>query len=51
MVEKRKIGVERIRLTVGEARGPPMTDKTKPISEYIGSKEAEVTLYFKDLGM
>jgi very-long-chain enoyl-CoA reductase len=28
-----------------------MTDKTKAISEYVGSQEAEVTLYFKDLGM
>ena len=49
MLEKRKIGVERIRLTVGEARGPALSDKTKPISEYC--KEPEVTLYFKDLGM
>lgn len=47
-VEKRKIGCERIRLTVGEARGPALSDKNAPITQYIKTKE--VVLFFKDLG-
>lgn len=47
-VRKRKIGTERIRLTIGDARGPALSDKRKPISEYCKGQEA--TLVFKDLG-
>jgi very-long-chain enoyl-CoA reductase len=46
--EKKKIGCERIRLTVGEARGTALSDKNAPISQYIKTKE--VVLFFKDLG-
>jgi hypothetical protein len=46
--EKKKIGCERIKLTVGEARGPALSDKNAAISQYIKTKE--VVLFFKDLG-
>lgn len=38
----------RMRLTVGEARGPALADKSKPLTEYI--KTDSSVLYFKDLG-
>jgi very-long-chain enoyl-CoA reductase len=47
-IKKRKIGVERIRLQVGDGRGPALQDKRKPISEYIAGTSA--TVVFKDLG-
>lgn len=50
-VGKKKIGTERIRLTVGEARGTPLQDKTKPLSEYLPKDDKEVILFFKDLGL
>lgn len=45
----KKIGPERVRLTLDEVRGTPLADKTKPLSEYIKGDSA--VLYFKDLGM
>jgi very-long-chain enoyl-CoA reductase len=48
-VRKRKIGPERIRLTVGDARGAALADKRKAIEEYCAG--AETTLVFKDLGL
>lgn len=47
-IEKRGIGPERVRLTVGEARGNPLSDKNAPLNQYIKTKE--VVLIFKDLG-
>lgn len=49
IVEKRKIGPERVRLTINEQRGIALQDKTKQLTEYLPGKE--YTLYFKDLGM
>ena len=48
-VGKRNIGQERIRLTVNEIKGVALSDKTKPISEYI--KTDSTILFFKDLGL
>ena len=48
LIEKRKIGPERVRLTIGEARGAPLADKNAPLNQYIKTKE--VVLFFKDLG-
>ena len=48
-VGKRNIGQERIRLTVNEIKGVALSDKTKPLSEYI--KTESTVLYFKDLGL
>lgn len=48
-LERRKIGVERIRLTLNEVRGAPLSDKTQKLSQYIDGDSA--VLYFKDLGM
>ena len=48
-MRKRKIGPERIRLTVGDARGAALADKRKTIEEYCAG--AETTLVFKDLGL
>lgn len=48
-VGKRNIGQERIRLTVNEIKGVALSDKTKPLSEYI--KTDSTVLYFKDLGL
>lgn len=33
-IEKKNIGVHRIRLTVGDARGPALTDKRKTLHDY-----------------
>ena len=33
-VRKRKIGVERVRLTIGDSRGPALADKRKTIGDY-----------------
>ena len=38
-------------MTVGEARGPALQDKTKPLSEYLPKDDKEVVLFFKDLGL
>ena len=48
MAKKKKLYPARLRFTVNEASGTPMTDVTKQMSHYI--EEATVTLYFKDLG-
>jgi hypothetical protein len=48
-VGKRNIGHERIRLTVNEIKGVALSDKTKPLSEYIKTDSA--ILFFKDLGL
>jgi very-long-chain enoyl-CoA reductase len=48
-IRKRKIGTERIRLTVGDSRGPALADKRKPLSEYL--KGPTATVVFKDLGL
>ena len=48
-IRKRKIGVERIRLTVGDSRGPALQDKQKSIGEYLPGNAA--TVVFKDLGL
>jgi very-long-chain enoyl-CoA reductase len=47
-IKKRKIGVERIRLQVGDQRGPALADKRKTLQDYC--PEQNVTLVFKDLG-
>ena len=47
-LEKRGLGVSRIRLTVETAKGVVLADRTKPLSEYI--KQSPCTLCFKDLG-
>jgi hypothetical protein len=33
-VRKRKIGTERVRLTIGDSRGPALADKRKTIGDY-----------------
>ena len=48
MAKKRKLYPERLRFTVDEVRGTPLTDHTKPMSHFI--TDSVVTLYFKDLG-
>ena len=48
-VGKRNIGHERIILTVNEIKGVALSDKTKPLSEYI--KTDSTILFFKDLGL
>lgn len=48
-VKRRKIGTERVRLTIDSARGAALQDKRKTIHDYCPS--TEVKLYFKDLGM
>ena len=48
-IKRRKIGTERVRLTIDSARGAPLQDKRKTIHDYCPDKE--VKLYFKDLGM
>ena len=48
MAKKCKLYPERLRFTVGEVRGTPLTDHTKPMSDFI--TDSVVTLYFKDLG-
>ena len=47
-VKKRKIGIERIRLTINDSRGVALADNRKTINDY--SKDTVVTLVFKDLG-
>ena len=49
MAKKKKLYPERLRFTVSEIRGKPLTDHTKPISHFI-PESTSVTLYFKDLG-
>ena len=48
--EKKKLGEERIRLTLDEPRGEALTDKCKSLEEYFGTR-TNVVLYFKDMGM
>ena len=48
MARKKKLYPERLRFTVSEIRGTPLSDHTKPLSHYF--KDEIVTLYFKDLG-
>ncbi len=47
-IKKRKIGTERVRLTIGDSRGAALADKKKTINDY--TKDSELTLVFKDLG-
>jgi hypothetical protein len=47
-IRKRKIGSERIRLTIGDPRGTALADRRKTLNDYIQANE--VTLVFKDLG-
>ena len=46
--KKKKLYPARLRFTVNEASGTPMTDPTKTLNHYI--EAPSVTLYFKDLG-
>lgn len=48
-VRKRKIGTERIRLTIGDSRGPALADWRKTIQDYC--PDATTVLVFKDLGL
>jgi hypothetical protein len=36
-IRKRKIGTERIRLTIGDGRGPALADRRKTINDYIST--------------
>ena len=47
-IKRRKIGTERVRLTIGDPRGVALADKKKTLNEYI--KDSDVVLVFKDLG-
>ena len=46
--KKKKLYPARIRFTVNQVSGTPMTDPTKTLNHYI--EAPSVTLYFKDLG-
>jgi hypothetical protein len=37
-IRKRNIGIERIRLTIGDGRGPALQDKKKTIGEYCNTQ-------------
>jgi very-long-chain enoyl-CoA reductase len=47
-IKRRKIGTERVRLTIGDPRGVALADKKKTLNDYI--KDSDVVLVFKDLG-
>jgi hypothetical protein len=47
-IRKRKIGVERVRLTIGDSRGVALADKRKTLKDYCNTND--VVLAFKDLG-
>ena len=50
-LRKKNMVPERIRLTVGDARGDALTDRRKNISEHLNKVDSkEITLVFKDLG-
>jgi len=51
-VGKKGIGVDRMRLTVTNAKGRAITDKKQKISQFFTNEErkGQITLVFKDLG-
>jgi len=50
---KRKFDINRMRLTVGDAKGRALSDKRSTISSFFTKEEMskEIVLVFKDLGL
>ena len=57
--EKRNLSIHRVRLTIGDSRGPALNDKRKLLKDYCnnalfiifeGPDTDSMTLVFKDLG-
>lgn len=49
LLKKKKLNSNRVRLSLGDAKGVVLADRTQPLSHYI--KDVESTIYFKDLGL
>ena len=51
-LEKQNFDVNRMRLTVGDAKGRAMTDKRQNVNGFFteDEKKGAITLVFKDLG-